>query len=127
VSSTLNSAEIVAALLRDRTPQGYVGIERGEMHVYEEQSEILGFSQVVPGEILALFVSPASSRRGVGSALMAHAINIARRDRAGSVKLESTLNAVPFYQAPGFGRIRDSMVQRSGIDIPVVEMESKGT
>jgi len=97
------------------------------MYVYAEQGEILGFSHVVPGEILALFVTPQSSRRGVGTALMAHAIAIARINWVGSVKLESTLNAVPFYQALGFTKVRDSVVQRSGIDIPVIEMESDGT
>ena len=115
----------IAAWLSGRTPEGYLnGIDSREMYVYEEQDKIHGFSHVVPGEVIALFVSPASARKGIGTALMNHAVSRARENWEGPVRLEATLNAVVFYQHLGFRKLGDRIALRNGVEIPVVEMET---
>ena len=117
--------EMIAVWLEDRSPEGYMrGISRKEMYVYENQGKILGFSHVVPGEIVALFVSPESARKGVGSALIKHAMPYSRSNWEGSVRLEATLNSVPFYQTIGFKKIGESVTRRNNVEILTIIMEA---
>lgn len=88
---------------------------------------MIGFSHIVPGEIVALFISPQCARKGIGTTLMKHAMPIARQDWEGPIRLEATLNAVLFYESLGFKRIRELMAQRNNTAIPVVEMESNSS
>lgn len=120
---TLYSPETRAGWLEGRSPKGYTGIARQEMYVYEDHGTIRGFSHVVPGEIVALFVSPDSARQGVGTALMAHTMPYARQNWDGPVRLEATLNAVPFYETVGFKKISASVTRRNHVAIPIVVME----
>jgi GNAT superfamily N-acetyltransferase len=120
---TLYDRDTIDGWLHGRTPEGYKGIARQEMYVYEDSGRIIAFSHVVPGEIVALFVSPDSARMGIGTAMMAHAMPVAWRNWQGPLKLESTLNAVVFYEVIGFKKIRDLIVHRNNIEIPVVLME----
>lgn len=123
---TLYSTQIITGWLEGRSPQGYEGIPKKEMYVYEDLGEILGFSHVVPGEIVALFISPQCARNGIGTSLMKHAMPIARQGWEGPIRLEATLNAVLFYETLGFKKIRELMALRNNTEMPVVEMESNG-
>ncbi len=100
-----------------------MGIAKKEMYVFEDHGEILGFSHVVPGEVVALFVSPSYARKGIGTALMQHALPYARHNWKGPIKLESTLNAVPFYETSGFRKTGESVTRRNNVEIPIVLME----
>jgi hypothetical protein len=51
--------EQIAGWIGRRQPAGYPpAIERGEMLVATVAGQLVGFSHVVPGEIVALFVDP---------------------------------------------------------------------
>jgi GNAT superfamily N-acetyltransferase len=111
-----------------RTPEGYFpGIDRGEMFVGEIETdngrEIAGWGHAVPGEVVGLFVHPRYAGRGVGSALLAHALELARSGHARPVKLVATLNAQAFYEKHGFVETARYAVKRNSVDVPVVEME----
>lgn len=122
---TMYAAETIAGWLAGRTPEGYKGIAKNEMYVYEAQGKIIGFSHVVNRDIAALFVSPESAGKGVGSALMRHALHHIRQRCEGPISLESTLNAVPFYEKMGFKKTGDSLTYRNNVEIPTVLMEQK--
>ena len=47
------SLEIIDGWLKGRSPDGYKGIAKAEMYVIESDGRIMGFSHVVPGEIVA--------------------------------------------------------------------------
>jgi GNAT superfamily N-acetyltransferase len=112
--------------LANRTPTGYLaGIERGEMYVLERDGEILGFTHAVPGELVALFVSPEVSRTGVGSRLLKHALGQAQDDAKSIVVLEATLNAVEFYAKFGFLPTGTREVRRGTAELSVVTMEKR--
>jgi hypothetical protein len=41
------------------------------------------------------------------------------------VRLESTLNAVTFYELFGFQKINRATVRRNDVDVPIVVMENR--
>jgi GNAT superfamily N-acetyltransferase len=77
--------------------------------------------------IVAVYVDPSAVKRGVGSLIMERALDIARRGHEGAIRLESTLNAKPFYERFGFREIERSSVRRGPVAIPVVVMERHDT
>ncbi|MBS0126115.1 GNAT family N-acetyltransferase [Thetidibacter halocola] len=56
------------------------------------------------GHVRHVATDPAFSRRGVGRMLMAHVLLEARASGMTSLHCQSTLTAVPFYEALGFVR-----------------------
>ena len=121
------ASEVIDGWLLNRSPVGYKGIEKKEMYVVEQDETIVGFSHVVPGEIVAIFVHPDHVRQGIGSTLMRHGIAKAKMNHNGPIKIEATLNAQPFYETVGFRKIGDRITRRNEVDIPIVEMELKET
>lgn len=116
--------EVIDGWLLNRRPQGYLApIERGDIFVAEYCSTIVGFGEAVPGAIIAVYVDPIALKRRVGSAIMHHALEIARGGHVGPVRLEATLNAVGFYQHFGFREVARSSVCRGQIAVPCVVME----
>jgi GNAT superfamily N-acetyltransferase len=117
--------EIVEAWLANRSAQGYLrGIGAGATIVAELASNVVGFGEGVPGEIVAVFVDPDFASRGIGSALLKHTLRLAHEHR-GPVRLESTLNAVGFYERFGFSQVERSVVRRNQIEIPIVIMQRR--
>jgi putative acetyltransferase len=87
--------------------------------------EVVGFSQLAPelGEVCGVFVRPDRIGQHIGSALL-EAVEAAARARAlPRLHLQSTLNAVPFYERHGY--VSDGAgvaMLRSGARLPCVNM-----
>jgi len=82
-----------------------------------------GFFDKDTAQIEAAFVDPDFQRRGVGSQILATLEDIAREAGLASLKLLSTLNAVPFYEQAGFERRGPTKYQhRSGFELDCVVM-----
>lgn len=118
------SSEIIDGWLQNRNPTGYLSpIKRGAIFVAEASSKIIGFGEATTGVIVALYVDPLVTQQGVGSALLRHAVEVARRDHDGPIRVESTLNASRFYERHGFKEIKRSTIKRNLVDVPIVLME----
>jgi len=116
--------EVIERWLKNRNPQGYLpSIERGAMFVAESDAGVIGFGEAVKGAVIAVFVDPAAVGRGVGRAILEYALEIARRDHEGPVRVESTLNASAFYEKHGFHEIKRTVLRRNDVDVPIVIME----
>jgi N-acetylglutamate synthase-like GNAT family acetyltransferase len=78
------------------------------MWVAERDARIVGFAQLDldRAELEALYVAPDAARTGVGSALLAHAETVARQHALPTLRLQSTLNAQPFYAKRGYEPVR---------------------
>jgi GNAT superfamily N-acetyltransferase len=114
----------IAGWLKHRRPDGYLsGIERGQMFVAVAGRRIVGFGQAVPGEIIAVFVAPDQAGQGVGRALLARGMQIARRNSQTVVRLEATPNAQGFYAQAGFVEIERTSLQRNDVFLPAIAME----
>jgi ribosomal protein S18 acetylase RimI-like enzyme len=110
--------------LRNRSPDRYLpGIERNEMFVAVEGTMIVGFGHAVPGEVWAIYVSPAYIRKGVGTLLLRHGISMAQRGSQRIIRLDSTLNAREFYEKVGFIETGRKSIRRNNALLPVVCME----
>jgi GNAT superfamily N-acetyltransferase len=61
-----------------------------------------GMIDVTTGKIDAIFVDPAYMKRGIGAGMVAHLETLARAQGCTKLRLDSTLNAAPFYRTLGF-------------------------
>ena len=82
-------------------------IEAGDVWVAETAGGISGFCVIVPlnrhqAELDGLFVEPGSWGRGLGSALVAKAVDIARMRGADSLLVIAGRDAQSFYEIRGF-------------------------
>ena len=114
--------EVIDGWLAGRSPDGYKGLAKGEMYVFEENGRILGFSHVRPTCIVALFVDPEHVRQGVGRALFEHALGLIRSSGASPTPFEATITAVPFYLRMGCTTIRRSFVERNSVKVETMLM-----
>lgn len=115
--------EVIEGWLRGRVPEGYLlGIRSGSMFVAEVNARVVGFSESKPAEVLAVFVEPGSAGRGIGSLLLERALSDAGASN-GIVRVESTINAVGFYERHGFRVVGRGSQRRNDVDVPVVIME----
>jgi GNAT superfamily N-acetyltransferase len=118
------SADVIEAWLWNRVPSGYLSpIERGALFVAERAGRVVGFGEAAPGTVIAVYVDPAEVLQGIGSAILRHAVALARKEHDGPVRLEATLNARDFYERIGFREVKRSTVRRNQVDVPVVVME----
>ena len=118
--------EVIEGWLLGRSPDGYKGIAKKEMYVFEESGAIRGFSHVVPTCIVALFVDPDHAGRGVGRALFEHALALIRAGGAIPVPFEATITALPFYLKMGCTEIRRSFVEKNHVKVETVLMQLPG-
>ena len=120
--------EVIDGWPHGRVPEAYLApIRSGALFVARVGSRLAGFGEAAPGEVLAVYVDPELGGRGVGAALLAHAILRTGMGSDGAVRLESTLNAVGFYERHGFDAIGPATARRGGADVPVVRMVRKTT
>src|SRR5204862_1947618 len=104
----------------------YKGIAKKEMYVCEESGAIRGFSHVTPICIVALFVDPDYTRRGVGRALFEHALALIRVNGTIPVPFEGTITALPFYLKMGCTEVRRSFVTKNHVKVETVLMQLPG-
>lgn len=80
---------------------------------------------VMDGEMIdALFVDPAVHGRGIGTALVDHALGLAPNALVDAS--EQASNAAPFYEARGFVRIGRSETDPHGRPYPVIHFRHPG-
>jgi len=115
-------AEVIDGWLEGRSPEGYTGITKHEMFVYERGGKILGWSHVRPEMLVALFVDPEYSRQGIGRSLFEHALQIIRFHTHKPIEFEATLTAVPFYERCGCTSLRTSTIRKNQVEVSTVWM-----
>jgi GNAT superfamily N-acetyltransferase len=117
--------DVIDGWLANRGPDGYlVPIARGDLFVAADcETHVVGFGEATPGVIVACYVDPAFVGRGVGSAIMTHALERAGSGHHGSIRVEATLNAVAFYARFAFREIKRGTLRRGAVDVPYVLME----
>jgi predicted N-acetyltransferase YhbS len=123
LATTHYTPQQIAGWMGDRTPETYrEGCESGRIRVAEQDGRVVGFVDAVPGEVTRLFLLPGVARRGLGRALMTVGLEMARADGAATLRVEATLNAVPFYAKVGFVPVgRGAFGGRQG-DWPPIEV-----
>lgn len=119
---------VIDGWLEARAPSIYVPLlERGALFVAESDSGILGFGEAKPGSVVAVYVDPAVAGRGIGTAILGRAMELARAGHEGPIRVHATLNARSFYERHGFRETHRTTVRRNHVDIEVVAMEMPPT
>lgn len=95
--------EVVETWMTGRVPQDYAeDCAAGAIWIAETSGHPAGYAHAVPGEIIRLFVDARCQGSGAVAALMCLALRDAIPEGGGVVRIEATLNAVPFYRRWGF-------------------------
>jgi putative acetyltransferase len=95
-----------------------------ELWLAEANGVVLGFL-VMDGDMIdALFVDPAAHGRGVGTALVEHALMLVPNALVDAS--EQASNAVPFYEAKGFERVGRSETDPQGRPYPLIHFRHPG-
>lgn len=99
-------------------------MQQFEFYVAEEEG-VLGFFilDLKGAELNAIYLHPDAAGSGVGRRLFEYAEGLAQGNLISELRLKSTLNAVGFYEACGFHRVRESIhTNPAGVELPCVEM-----
>ncbi|MFC7235409.1 GNAT family N-acetyltransferase [Halosegnis marinus] len=116
-------AETTAAWAKrgERSGDDYPVDDPASRFVVAVDAGVLGFGEVVPDEreVRAVYVRPDRERGGVGSAILAHLEGYAAGAGCSELTLQSSLNAVGFYERAGYERVGEG---ESPGGIAVVEM-----
>lgn len=88
------------------------------------------YEESVDGEVTGVYVRPSVAREGVGSAILDDLEREARERGLLSLGLSESLNAVPFYEARGYERVRErrhefSADRSTSVEGTVVEMAKR--
>jgi GNAT superfamily N-acetyltransferase len=83
------SPEIIDGWLQNRSANGYLPpIERGEIFVAQRGSRIVGFGEAAAGVIVAVYVDPSAIHQRIGSTILRHMIEMARRGHKGPLRVD---------------------------------------
>ena len=94
----------------------------------EIDGELVGLAAIVlsNSELRACYVAPTTTRRGIGSALIAEIERIACENGLTQLQLDSSLTAEPFYTALGYRVLeRGEHILPSGMPMAAVKMQKR--
>ncbi|UPV76906.1 GNAT family N-acetyltransferase (plasmid) [Halorussus limi] len=113
------------------SPQRYsVSEQDSAFLVAEVESEIVGFAEVSLNdpELDKLYVHPANQRQGIARTLVEAIEQRVRDHGGGSLYVEVSLNAVPFYEQTGFQRTgtyeKTVAVDTESVEMTMVDMRN---
>jgi N-acetylglutamate synthase-like GNAT family acetyltransferase len=118
-------AEIRAWAVPKRPESYEESIGSKEFFVAEEGGAIVGFGVLnrESAEIEAVYVSPGAGRRGIGLEILRKLEERARANGIGELRLNASLNAVPFYERAGYvAQERSKYRLATGVEIACVPM-----
>jgi putative acetyltransferase len=127
--ATHYSKEIIQKWAPAGVPKTYPRlIETGCAIVAEDGDVLLGYGIVdlASAEVEAMFVDPQWGGRGIGRQLMATLEEMALARAFTQLHVTASLNAVAFYQAFGFVRVRDELYAHAcGVNLACVYLEKR--
>ena len=115
----------IQAWVGSKKPENYIErIQRDPTYVAEIAVNVVGFIRFRPltNELCSIFVDPGYIRQGIGTDLFKKACEEAKHLGMTYFWLDSSLTAVPFYQAMGFLSESRTTHKFSGVTLKCVRM-----
>ena len=85
-----------------------------------------GFINLNDKEVKGMYLIPGFSRKGIGQLILSRLESMAQEHKLDGLVLNSTLNAVHFYEKCGYVKVRDESMQLTdSCRIPCVHMVKK--
>ena len=126
ISTAQYAPEEIQAWAVPKRPESYEeSIRSKEFFVAEGGGAILGFGVLNQeiAEIEAVYVTPEAGRRGIGLAILRKLEERARALGLRQLRLNASLNAVPFYEKAGYVAQEPSKYRLvTGVEIACVPM-----
>lgn len=126
IRTSLYTPEEIQAWAVPKKPESYEeSIHSKEFLVAEEGGVIVGFGVLnqESAEIEAVYVNPRAGRRGIGLEVLSKLEDKARALGLAVLRLNASLNAVPFYEKAGYVAQERSRYRLStGVEIACVPM-----
>ena len=126
ISTALYTPEEIQAWAVPKKPESYEeSIRSQEFFVAEHESVIVGFGVLnqETAEVEAVYVTPGAGRRGIGLELLRKLEERARVRGLWQLRLNASLNAVPFYEQAGYVAQEPSKYRLlTGVEIACVPM-----
>lgn len=119
-------AQQIRGWAENRLPEQYrwAMAHNEEFFVAERAGRIIGFVSLLGGEVRSLYVHPSEAGRGIGSALLGCAEEVALGHGYAVLRLHASLNALPFYRARGWREgAHVALRLPDGQHLPAVRME----
>jgi len=113
------SAEFLAL---ERHNIANVYLPDAETWVWEPEGQVVGFVSLLGNEVGALFVDPKFHRRGIGRALMDHALEL-RRELEVEVFTENVIGRA-FYARYGFELMQRKVHDQTGLELMRLRLEA---
>jgi GNAT superfamily N-acetyltransferase len=106
ICGALYPPEVIEAWAAPRKPEHYLkGVRTKDFLVaVDEGARLVGFGVLnrETSEVEAVYVHPEVKRRGVGAKLLGALEELARASGIESLRLNASLNGVPFYERAGY-------------------------
>jgi GNAT superfamily N-acetyltransferase len=126
ISTGVYTPEEIEAWGVPREPAGYEeSIRTKEFFVAEDDGAIVGFGVLNPetAEIEAVYVAPGAGGRGIGREVLRKLEERARALGLRLLRLNASLNAVPFYEKAGYvAQERSKYRLLTGLEIACIRM-----
>jgi putative acetyltransferase len=126
IRTALYKPEEIQSWAIPKKPESYEeSIRSKEFFVAEEDDIIVGFGVLnqESAEVEAVYVSPRAGRRGIGLEILRKLEERARALELPMLRLNASLNAVPFYEKAGYvGQERSTYRLSTGVEIACVPM-----
>jgi putative acetyltransferase len=88
-----------------------------------ENGKLVGTIALKENTILGFYVSHSIRGKGIGTKLLSHLEEYARKNKISKLNLTSTPSAFNFYQNKGYKPQKEIVLAIYGVDYPEVEME----
>ena len=126
IRTALYTPEEIQAWSTPKKPESYEeSIRNKEFFVAEEDNAIVGFGVLnqESSEVEAVYVNPRAGGRGIGLELLRKLETRGRALGLGVLRLNASLNAVPFYERAGYvAQERSKYRLSTGVEIACVPM-----
>jgi len=123
-SSCYNEEDVSPWIARQHPSNYEPFIDNKAICVVVLEDQIVAFGHLEPfaettAEVCGLYVSPRTSRKGLGSLLLSFLEDEAKSKGYHSIRLKSSLNAQSFYGANGYQVIQQDVCHCAGDDHPL--------
>ena len=107
---------VITFMVNEYTPKFLVKLSKvREFFVAIEKSNIIGTVSLFQDYIGTVFINPDYHGKGIGTKLMAKIENLAKERKIEELRLNSSINAVAFYEKLGYKKGEQSQSEEYGV------------
>jgi len=123
-SSCYKKEDITHWIARQHPSKYELFIDNKAMHVVVLEDQIVAFGHLeqfneTTAEVCGLYVSPRTSRKGIGTLMLCFLEDKAKLKGYENIRLKSSLNAQSFYLANGYQVLQQDVCHCAGYDHPL--------